>query len=103
VSLDDAFRVGTAIGVVEKDFGGVGKDWGSVVCTAGIFLEEFACGVVESEDGHTAHEGENEGVGCVWDCVTHDVAVISNGVGMVWEEIEVFGEEKDGALGLEGA
>jgi hypothetical protein len=102
VSLDDVFREGKAIGGVEKDFDGAGKGWGSVVCMAGISLEDFACVVVESADGHTAHEEGNEEGGCVWDYVVHGAVVFSNGVGVVEEGIEVFGEEKGGDLGLEG-
>jgi hypothetical protein len=101
VNLDDAFRVGMGIGGAGMDFDGVDKDWGSVVCIAVTSLGDFASEVVEIADDHTAHEEENEGAGCVWDYVAHGVVGISNGVGVVGEEIEAFGEERGGDLGLE--
>jgi len=60
---------------------------------AGTSLGDFAYEVVESVDDHRAHEEENEEAGCVWDYVAHGVA---------GEEIEAFGEEKGGDMGLEG-
>ena len=101
VSLGDAVLVERATGGVEKEFGGAGKDWGSAVCTEGISLEDFACAVVVSADGHTEHEEENEEAGCVWDYVAHGEVVISNGVGVVGEGTEAFEEEKGGELDWE--
>lgn len=102
MSLGDAPHVGKAIDGGEKGFGGVGRDWGNVVCMAGTSLGDSACAVVGSADGHTDREEENAEAGCVWDYVAHGVVVISNGVGVVAEGIEAFGEEKGGGLGLEG-
>jgi len=71
---------------------------------AGISLVDFACVVVGSADGHTAHEEENEEADCAWDYVVHGVVVISNGVEVVvGEGIAAFGEEKGDDRGLEGA
>ena len=98
----DAFRVETAIDGGEKGFGGAGRDWGNVVCMVVTSLEDSACAVAGSVDGHTDHEEENGEVDYVWDYVAHGVVVISNGVWVGAEGIEAFGEEKDGDLDLEG-